>query len=183
MKTLYALPCSCGKSIDVERSQAGLSVRCACGREVEVPTIRGLAQLEPSSHPTTTEPERTWGPRQGVVFLGITLLVLAGGYAGYRELFPPPGPFAGFNHEVLAKEIAAWTPAQSWELWAFLSQGMDPTEFPQMVRYRERLLYHQRWTWVVWGVAAVGALIAAGGGLLISDNPGKSSRRAPSRSS
>jgi len=46
MKIEYLLPCSCGEKLVVDRSQAGLSKRCTCGRDVTVPTLRGLEQLE-----------------------------------------------------------------------------------------------------------------------------------------
>lgn len=181
MKTLYALPCACGRTLDVERSQAGLLVRCECGREIEVPTIRGLAELEQRVSSAATQP--SWGPRQGVIFLGLAIFAGAACYAGYRHGFPPPAPFAGVNEDVLAQEIDSWTPAQTWEMWTFLSQGMDQSEFRQMVRYRARLDQHLRWTRVVWGVAALGLVIAIAGGLLVGNPRGQPARQAPRRSS
>ncbi|VTR90866.1 unnamed protein product [Gemmata massiliana] len=31
------IPCGCGQTVTVDSSQAGLTVQCPCGREVEVP--------------------------------------------------------------------------------------------------------------------------------------------------
>ena len=42
----YLLPCSCGRSVTVEASQAGRQVHCDCGISLEVPTMLELARLE-----------------------------------------------------------------------------------------------------------------------------------------
>src|SRR5678815_2344165 len=42
----YLLPCACGQQISVSAAQAGESLRCSCGAMVEVPTMRGLRELE-----------------------------------------------------------------------------------------------------------------------------------------
>ncbi|MBP3958168.1 hypothetical protein J8F10_23205 [Gemmata sp. G18] len=34
------IPCGCGQHVAADSSQAGLAVRCPCGREVEVPAWR-----------------------------------------------------------------------------------------------------------------------------------------------
>ena len=47
----YLLPCSCGQSVGVEFRQAGGQVRCACGRVLEVPSLRTIRQLEPEVAP------------------------------------------------------------------------------------------------------------------------------------
>ncbi len=77
--TLYYLPCSCGKKIEVDAGQAGLSVRCQCGADLTVPTMRGLKQLEPVEAPSEVVAAETqqanWGARQGVVFLGLVVLL------------------------------------------------------------------------------------------------------------
>jgi len=43
----YLLPCSCGEQSVVSTAQAGGTIRCACGAELQVPTMRGLRELEP----------------------------------------------------------------------------------------------------------------------------------------
>lgn len=175
MNTIYLLPCTCGKSIEVDRSQAGLTVHCACGRGQEVPTIRGLALLE-SRVRSQVAPRLTWGPAQGVIFAGLALAAIAGTTALYRQVFPPRNPVEGVNRERLAELFGNMTPDKSLELWGYLSQGIDRTELPQILYFREVLARHQRWTRVAWGVAAAGLAIAAGGALLAAGDRRKKTR-------
>ncbi len=46
MKTFYLLPCTCGKIHEVMRVQAGNVITCECGKTLEVPPLRALAELE-----------------------------------------------------------------------------------------------------------------------------------------
>jgi len=43
---LYKLPCSCGLFIPVETNQAGLSLNCSCGQQLQVPSFSGILKLE-----------------------------------------------------------------------------------------------------------------------------------------
>jgi hypothetical protein len=38
----YPVPCECGKTLRVTATQAGMTLRCECGRDVEVPSLRQL---------------------------------------------------------------------------------------------------------------------------------------------
>lgn len=180
MKTLYALPCTCGKSVDVDRSQAGLAVRCACGRELEVPTIRGLANLE-SRVDSQVAPASTWGPRQGVMFLGVAIALLAGATASYVQFLPPPSPVRGIDRAAVTKLVDSWTPTQTFEAWAEMSQGMERSELPTMMAYWDVLARRQRWAWVAWAVVGVGVAIALVGALMPKSSPEGRPRRAPQR--
>lgn len=177
MKTVYALPCACGKSIDVDRSQAGLRVQCTCGRELDVPTIRGLAELESRVESTPAE-RRNWGPRQGLIFLGLAIALLAGSYALQRQLFPPQNPVE-VNQEGLVELFDKMTPSKSLEFWDVFKQGMDRSELSRILEYREDLARHKRWTRVLWGVTGAGLLLAAGGALLMSNGSRPAPRRRP----
>jgi hypothetical protein len=80
MPVNYLLPCQCGKKTEIDSSQAGLSVRCACGAELVVPTMRGLAALErveAAPRDLPLQSEAAWGARQGLRFLGSTIVVVA----------------------------------------------------------------------------------------------------------
>jgi len=69
-------------------------VRCVCGIQLEVPTLRGLRELERAVAPPATR--RAWGDRQRVVFVLAVLSLLAVAVAGYlaislpADLAPPP---------------------------------------------------------------------------------------------
>lgn len=142
MTAYYLLPCSCGKKIEVDAGQSGLNVRCECGAELTVPTMRGLSQLERASAPPAnrrfeSSPESTWGARQALVFLGM-LILLGAALPATLTWFAYPQPprlrddFAELNRE----DIDQATLLQTWELWKQLRNDVsDETEMPIMQKY------------------------------------------------
>src|SRR5690349_9805056 len=106
----YLVPCpKCGIKTMVESGQAGQMLHCSCGASLEVPSIRGLRELE------TVQDDRsavaTWSRRQGLAFLGIAIaalaLISAAGLLAFRpnaaaESVALDIDFDGIRHEVLA---------------------------------------------------------------------------------
>jgi hypothetical protein len=74
---LYLLPCSCGEKIRVRTRNAGETVTCQCGARLQVPTIRGLRQLE-SIDDVEEVSAPTRSPLEGP-FFSIGLLGMIGG--------------------------------------------------------------------------------------------------------
>ncbi len=87
----YLLPCTCGQSVRVSNKDAGQGVRCACGKMLDVPTLRGLATLERADAALAARP-RAWGPRQQAVFALVLLTLAAAGMAGYLAIGLPVAP-------------------------------------------------------------------------------------------
>ena len=91
----YLLSCTCGQKLTVSSRQAGESLRCNCGTILEVPTMRGLRELEvvPTAGSTRV---RSWGGRQQAVLLLVACAILLVGIAGYlawaRPADPRPAP-------------------------------------------------------------------------------------------
>jgi hypothetical protein len=67
----YFLPCECGAQTVVSPAQAGQSVHCRCGITLQVPTMRGLRELEAASDSAAAipRPEPQWDDRHRVAFL------------------------------------------------------------------------------------------------------------------
>ncbi len=66
----YLLPCECGEHTIVSTAQAGETVRCVCGNELQVPTMRGLQELEPLERATAGDAKaESWDDRHRVAFL------------------------------------------------------------------------------------------------------------------
>jgi hypothetical protein len=43
------MPCDCGRSLDVSPSQCGTTLRCSCGKNLQVPNLRDLQNLQPAA--------------------------------------------------------------------------------------------------------------------------------------
>lgn len=56
MSRHYLLPCSCGKSVSIEVSQAGQEVKCVCGETLSVPSLLQIKKLpEDTARQKTSE--------------------------------------------------------------------------------------------------------------------------------
>jgi hypothetical protein len=167
-RTQYRLRCNCGREILVDRAQAGLMVRCECGAELEVPTIRGLSRLEQVR--STQRSARLWGNRQAILVIGLAVAAVGLGGGLFRQLFPPPYPITREQVEgevARQKQMIQQLPLdQTFQAWDELSAGMDTGELAALVNYRQQVAENRRWMLVMYGVGALGLVIAASGYLV-----------------
>lgn len=171
MKPKYLLPCACGHQTPVEVSQAGQEVRCPCGSVLEVPTMRGVTELDQATpeslaagtHPPgtteqTSEPgpsaargsSSNWGPRQGVLLVGGVITALGLGLAIYYYLTRP---------QII--DTADLSPIKTWQLWFDLNQGIDQRP-PWEEMYLRGVANYRRWMVVVSVIAGIGVLMMVG---------------------
>jgi hypothetical protein len=163
MTTKYLLPCSCGEKLVVDNRQAGETVQCTCGSQLEVPTMRGLAQLVQVNDPGfTTAPKRVWGPRQGLLFVGLLLATLSFGYAGYLLLFGPKLDLSQIHDQSMKLP-----PLQVWIWWKKVLTNWAPG-MPSMDRMstEQSVVEARRWMQVSIGVGVCSLLVAVSGLLI-----------------
>jgi hypothetical protein len=87
MKTLYLLPCACGRRLEINAGQAGAQIECGCGQRLTVPTIRGLKQLETVADSQPESKPAGWSTARGMVFsIGLLLAVVGSLFAAYQGL-------------------------------------------------------------------------------------------------
>lgn len=94
----YLLPCTCGKKLRVSSAQAGEELICECGARVQVPTMRGLRELQPAESVQPTGRRRrssAWEDRHRVAFLLVIAAIGCAALAGYLwsilpAYIPPP---------------------------------------------------------------------------------------------
>ncbi len=119
----FRLPCACGQSVSVSASQAGQTVGCSCGAQLEVPTLRGLRELPLSDAPAGAKRVSTWENRQRAIYL-LTLISLAalllGGYL-WTQL-PVIRPQA--TPDQIKNAFAAGKPDQVYDLFQELQKGL-----------------------------------------------------------
>lgn len=141
MTTTYLLPCACGQKIPVDAGQSGLIVKCACGAELTVPTMRGLAALERATPAPSGKPagSREWGTAQGLIFLGLVLALASVVAASVLWVKWPKG--LQINEQFVTsnrKDMDDMSIAQTFEVWENLRVGLDQQrELPMMVQFLE----------------------------------------------
>lgn len=179
MAVKYLLPCGCGESLQVDASQAGSKISCACGNELEVPTMRGLRDLAPVEVDDVRESNQDWSMTQGASFSGGLLLVFIGiGLAAYAYQYVREAqPLASFDEQRHYSEtIDDLTPVELLDHWNFWQaeglahRGTDPSVTAR--KYRRK---YQTVMYVGAGIAVVG-LIA-----MFASMFGKQSSRKPSK--
>jgi len=179
MSVSYRLPCKCGQTVLVERSQAGLSVICSCGTQLEVPTIRGLSALEPVHN---TPEKAGWTAQYGLLLIGALIVAIAGGAAAYRIARLPADPYSekqidqGMQQK--AAEIDAMNPGKVLEAWQEFRAGLYVQDVAPERNYHKGRDAYQRWTWVLAGVAAAGLLFCV---IVIATGAGQPKRAAPAK--
>lgn len=181
MSVRYRLPCRCGQTVLVERSQAGLTVTCSCGAQLEVPTIRGLAQLESLQ----SSPDKLgWTAQYGLLLIGALIALLAGGAVGWRVVKQGPDLYSEESIDAFVNEAAMktdrMTPGEvvlQWQALRELPYLEDPSIKKQYYAVRSE---YQRWTWVLAGIAAAGVLFCV---IVAATGAGQPARAATKRRS
>jgi hypothetical protein len=156
----YLLPCECGRKLDVTTADAGEQLSCACGRKVDVPTLRGLEELEQAQpRPSATPSARLWGARQGLAFLGASLVVIAMVCLVLSQLWRP---LTGEEMLMEAKkpdlvDVDTVTPAVAWLRWDIVRQGLlRPLTVPEAEAVKSGRNSIENWhLWRI--IACVGA--------------------------
>jgi ribosomal protein S27E len=169
----YRLPCTkddCGGSTIVDVSQAGLTVPCAkCGTSLEVPTIRGLAQLERVVTEDPEQAQRKWGVPQSLMTIGAVMLVGFLALAFWLLAMSPPPPGGG-EYEAPKTLTVESSFGEIYQAWNEVQRGLRYIDNFEIREYRRRMEAR-----TYWGIAAL--VIAGLGGVVIG--VGWSMRQGP----
>jgi hypothetical protein len=167
---VYLFPCTCGQVHRITTRQAGEQLQCSCGTTLELPTMREIVTLERATDLATRAPKGTWGRRQGIIFLGIVLMLGAGAIWGYFRFAMLPRTD---NFRMSDEEFEAISPTAAWEYWTILRNGMPNQISPQMVEIVNRTQKARRGMNLSLLAAAVGLALAVGGVLIPKSKPVK----------
>jgi hypothetical protein len=136
----YLLPCPCGHSVLIARSQAGSTIVCSkCNTTLDIPTIRGMANLTPavveelgdsaasrkqsrssnSTSSTTASKSTLRKVLTAVFFMVFVVAGLTTARWGVIRYFTPT-PFT-VEDEIKegAESLARFTPADAWDAWQY----------------------------------------------------------------
>jgi len=123
MSNTRLLPCSCGRKVPVRPSQAGQTVRCECGAELQVPTWREIVALEPASPEPPGKTAGAWGWPERLLLLGLAGLVVAVALCAYLLVTRP----REFTAADIRRLVEPFSPAATRRAWQkVLRRGLDP---------------------------------------------------------
>jgi hypothetical protein len=158
----FLLPCSCGQRVRVAASQAGGRVACVCGKSLDVPTMRGVRQLEPAPAESKVAARPAWSPVHGAAFAaglamaGIGLVLIAFYLLQYARVV---GHTRDFSPEVLAAEAAhidRLTPLELLSEWSeVLEHGLGEPSAPPWVTAQKMITGYR--AWIIGGATALAA--------------------------
>jgi hypothetical protein len=151
----YFLPCECGAQTVVSPAQAGQTVHCRCGITLQVPTMRGLRELEAASDSAAAipRPEPQWDDRHRVAFLlalGAVTCLLVAAYLWFSLPQIERQPTA----EDFAVAVDSYSTAELLMISKEAVQGLDslPIASHPEVKIRQMML---------WGIGIVLVLAVA----------------------
>lgn len=150
----YRLPCTkdnCEGSTLVDVSQAGLTVPCPkCGHTLEVPTIRGLSQLEHVVTDTPGEEQGKWGLPQAVMTVGASLTALFL-VLGISLLTVTPSPPASAEYKPPTPLPLDTSFLEAYRSWIEVEKGLQPPPDSFEIREYRRHMASRRY----WGIASL----------------------------
>lgn len=166
MPANYLLPCACGHRTRVDANQAGLTVRCACGTELTVPAMRGLAALERADLPPAAERTApagpTWGRRQGLIFLGSVILIAGALAAVAIWFFLIPSPLSlKENYRQATRDALDSMPVEDLiAKWNEYRNGVEQETWEQAINMYEAVVRGwMQWVMLAGGIGCVGLLL------------------------
>ena len=180
MQTKYLLPCSCGREIPIEASQAGQTIRCQCGADLEAPRLMRMSSLKRAEQEASpARPRNGWGTRQRLVLLG-ALLALPGIVLTTYLLLNRPKLAEVPTHAPLD----SLTISETWNIWLDLRTGIQRHPTGMELYYQERLKANRQWTGVALAICGLGVLVMASS-LLVPQprrRPAQADRDRPAQS-
>lgn len=165
----YLFSCQCGQKHSVETHQAGQMIRCSCGKQIELPTMRQILQLEQEANATPTRKRSSWNVRRRLTVLGVVSLMVSLALGITVWLLWPSPPVRVYNATKVHQDTMALTPLQSMKLWEMvihvpLGRLNSKTASPEMLAaYQQKRARGESFAVVaaVMGVVALGMLVGA----------------------
>lgn len=169
----HLLDCPCGKPLTVDSSLAGGQIACeACGKTVDVPSLRGLKSLPLADTPSNDAPQKKTATSRetntvrnlgGIILLfsiGALILLIA------FRLRAITGYTAEDAISFREQQIDSLNPVETWQLWGQMNEfglgSRDQIGLPALEDRRVTVLYILMG--IVSIVGAVGVVLLIKGG-------------------
>lgn len=184
MSSRFLLRCpQCDLVHPVDATRIGLPFDCACGRRLEVRSLRELRELPAADEPVAGAAS-TWNERQGLIFLAGLSLVSAAIVAAAAAYFWFGLPQPVISAEMMRQAQEQMTLKESGETWRSLRRSdLGDVVFPEernaaqyMERFRSYRAGVMRWLGLSVVLAIVGGTL---GGVAATLRPHGSPRPGP----
>ena len=170
MSVIYLLPCHGENNVEVTTAEAGRTIVCPCGEQVQVPTLREIRRLP--RRPDTPSEQAAWSAQQGVMFsIGLILLTGSLGMIGWliyqrmqldtEEIVIEQAQLDAWDEEIMALEAAATLDGWNQVLSKPLSEQRTLPPF-EVNRAEARAIY--------WKIGLFGVIAVVGIGLMVASN-------------
>lgn len=126
----YLLTCECGKKIPVDVGQAGGSVTCSCGAQLDVPALRNLRNL-PLAQPEAARSRPPWNASKGFTAAGLIVAALLAAYALWNRFTEPTVPKFDPEYRIntVNEGLEKMSPVEAWQLWVQVYQPLAKSGF------------------------------------------------------
>ena len=183
----YLYPCRCGQKHSIQTHQAGQTLRCSCGAQLELPTLRKIVLLEKDTSDSIASKKSgfwsvPWGSKQRLLLLGIIALAVSCVSAGIAWSQWPTPPKRHVDLDALHRDVMALTPLQSMQAWQALTytplgKWAVSQVSPAETIFYQRRLGEQRSLAMVSAIAALIALAFFVGSLIVTGSPATSKKK------
>lgn len=178
---LYRVPCRCSADVVVGPGRAGGRVACpACGAAIDVPRLRELEAFAVTSAPAAA---RRWRACQGWLLLGVTIAATAAAAALFVRMRGLADASSLPDEQAIRATVDSVDAATIHKAWrAMRFSGVDRGALPEELRLRQSAFVAGRISRLLWSIAALGGLVAAGAAIRCLAG-GRGSRRDAGRPS
>ncbi len=177
----YLLSCECGHDHVVSKSQAGQDIKCSCGKNLLVPTLRGLVKLPlaqnapvqaqtkraTDSHNKDPDHSTGWqgwrGPTIALISAVFMIATISGAWYALQRFGIDTSYTADVEIEAGAELLDAYDPNQLSLVWeSFSSLGLRSKQRPEFFLWNQYAEDREMRAKICATVAAVSGLLAAG---------------------
>lgn len=165
----YQLTCSCGATHAVSASQAGQNILCACGKTLEVPTLRGLAALPVAIAPDQEtraidkadrrKPSLALGAMFAVIFLAVPTSI----FFLYERWIMDTSLSEQSDRETALSQIEKSNDAELSAIWyEFSTVSLGSPTKPAFFHVQKRARSLEQNSAIAAGIAVLAGIVAAG---------------------
>ncbi len=172
----HLLACACGAAHVVKVQQAGERIRCECGQQLDIPSMRVIRNLPSAAGkgpPPAGRRPPNWTIGRGIVFAtGTAVAPISFAAIGrftwsLSQLNTDRPSLADLNYR---RDLVDLSPSETWDAWTelFRGQPLGARLIPTHVQH-QAMVRTYRWFAGIAALFAVGGTVTAGAALFVNN--------------